>query len=442
VPQLCNVCPVTAACVAMQGAKFTPLLFARLFFFAFQNPRRSVLDLPICRLLTIPNVASGAAHVTGASTYTPHTYTHTGTHTHTHTHKMGEAAGTLLREEITEAVPAVLAYIAAGVTPADVPPQFASAYAAGGVRGWLDAVWNVTESAIPSRFIEEIDGMSAGSGVSVAELRRVSMLGEMLKMGCSMLGAWGPATVGGNLLQLRALDWDTDGPFQSYPVVLIRHPADGGHAFATVGYAGDVGAITGYSAADVGISEKVWLHDTGASSWSGMPTTFVLRQMLQFGTTLNDTIDVAQRASRTNSIFAGVGAKHDGQFRVLEYGHEKVTVWSDATGPDYANHTRRAGLLYIDKHSQPDPGQGSWCLDALLKSKYGKLDPLTVLTEVVPVYQTGDAQVAVYDFENRFMYVAYPSPAGTPAHPLNVTKAYDRPVTRFDLGTLFSHPAP
>jgi isopenicillin-N N-acyltransferase-like protein len=37
-----------------------------------------------------------------------------------------------------------------------------------------------------------------------------------------MFGAWGNATAsrGGQLLQLRALDWDTDGPFKNYPVLV------------------------------------------------------------------------------------------------------------------------------------------------------------------------------------------------------------------------------
>ena len=42
-------------------------------------------------------------------------------------------------------------------------------------------------------------------------------------------------------------------------------------------------AIFRYSSADVGISEKVWIHYNGTSSWTGAPTTFVLRDVLQFG---------------------------------------------------------------------------------------------------------------------------------------------------------------
>ncbi len=55
-----------------------------------------------------------------------------------------------------------------------------------------------------------------------------------------MYGLWGNATLGGKTLQLRALDWDTDGGLQDYPVIAIYHPRTSklGHPFANVGWAG------------------------------------------------------------------------------------------------------------------------------------------------------------------------------------------------------------
>ena len=124
---------------------------------------------------------------------------------------------------------------------------------------------------------------------------------------------------------------------------------------------------------------------------------------------------------------------------MLEYAHDNVTVWSDLNGPDYGNHTRRPGLVYLDKHAQPDPGPGAWCLDNLIDLQYGKIDALSLLQEIVPRYQTGDSQVAVYDFNARSMWVAFPSVSGWPKT-LNVTKAYDRPLSRLNLAHLFGEP--
>jgi hypothetical protein len=41
-------------------------------------------------------------------------------------------------------------------------------------------------------------------------------------------------------LQLRALDWDTDGGLQDHPVITIYHPGTSklGHPFANVAWAG------------------------------------------------------------------------------------------------------------------------------------------------------------------------------------------------------------
>ena len=335
-----------------------------------------------------------------------------------------------------------LKYIAESITAADVPPIMTQVYAKSGVNGCLDFLFNLTKPSIAKYFLDELQGQADGSGLDLALFHRVAMLGELTKMGCSMIGAWGPAVSRtSGLVQLRALDWDTDGPFQAYPVVLVRHPSGGGqNAFATVGWAGDVGAITGYSSAGVGISEKVWIHYAGKSSWSGTPTTFALRDILQFSTDLDGAIAHVREINRTNSIFIGVGSKKDGQFRALEYAHDNVTVWSDSTGPDYGNHTRRPGLVYVDKHTQPDPGQGAWCLDTLMAQHYGHLDAASIVEQIAPVYQTGDSQVVVYDFQRDYMYVTYPSVSGWPSHRLNVTKAYDRPSTRFDMAALFAEP--
>ena len=82
-----------------------------------------------------------------------------------------------------------------------------------------------------------------------------------------------------------------------------------------------------------------------------------------------------------------------------------------------------------------------------MKDNYGTLEPLTLVQEVAPLYQTGDSQVVVYDFNNNHMYVSYASPSGWGQQRSasgggelrNVTKAFDRPSTRFNMSALFAH---
>ena len=53
-----------------------------------------------------------------------------------------------------------------------------------------------------------------------------------------------------------ALDWDTDGPFKDYPAILVYHPSESNaNTFATLGFTGFIGSITGISQSRVSISE-------------------------------------------------------------------------------------------------------------------------------------------------------------------------------------------
>lgn len=74
----------------------------------------------------------------------------------------------------------------------------------------------------------QVAGMANATGIDYNTLIHVSLFPELIRMGCTMFGAWGPATAqtSSGLVQLRALDWGTDGPFQQFPVVVVYHPSE------------------------------------------------------------------------------------------------------------------------------------------------------------------------------------------------------------------------
>ena len=84
------------------------------------------------------------------------------------------------------------------------------------------------------------------SGVLEARLIKVNMLPSLVQMQCSMMGAWGNATVDGKLVQYRTLDFG-GGPFANNNVLTVHHPTDSDNAFASVSWPGFVGAVTGFS---------------------------------------------------------------------------------------------------------------------------------------------------------------------------------------------------
>jgi len=277
--------------------------------------------------------------------------------------------------------------------------------------------------------------MADGSGYDFTQLVRVHMFPELTQAACTMVGAWGDATKNaatpGSLFQLRALDWETKGPFQKYPAVIVYHPyPENGHSFALLSFVGFIGALTGMSSAPLGICEKVWISYNGTQAREGFPWHFLLRDILQYDKTIDDAINRIVNAPRTCSIFVGLGDPQN-HFRALEYSYEYVNVYDDMNYPVYPNHPRYKNVVYIDKHVQPSRNP---CLSSLIQKNYGKIDALAFIQSIAPMLGSGATHAAVYDYANTYMYVTDASPA------VNGTSvpAYNRPWTRIDLKKAFA----
>jgi isopenicillin-N N-acyltransferase-like protein len=106
------------------------------------------------------------------------------------------------------------------------------------------------------KYYEEMRGLADGSGVPFNYFKRISMIGELTKGACSMFGAWGKATPNGNVVQLRALDWDFDGPYRKYPLAIIYHPSNpkDGNKWMNIGFMGWLGVISGVNEHRVAVS--------------------------------------------------------------------------------------------------------------------------------------------------------------------------------------------
>lgn len=158
-------------------------------------------------------------------------------------------------------------------------------------------VWEQEKQFVPQYLIEEMNGMAAGicdSHVTpkscnvtswAEEIKHFNMLPELIRMACTAFGAWGKATGGNGLTQLRALDFG-GGPFANYTVIQVNRNDPSSPAFVSVSFPGFVGVITGVSQSGIGISEKVWMtYDTPSlqpGSYDGEADVFVLRDILQF----------------------------------------------------------------------------------------------------------------------------------------------------------------
>jgi len=180
---------------------------------------------------------------------------------------MGLAQGQLMKDELNEMIPAVFgwfeSFIATNVSIINKLPLNVRKWVANrtvwGAQGLLNLNWLITKPYTPARWDQELQGLADGSGIPVQIFRQINLVGEMLKASCSILGAYGKATLSGKTVHLRALDWEEHAPQNKYPQVTIYHPTEEGSVpFANIAWPGYIGTLTGYNSLKIGVGERLW----------------------------------------------------------------------------------------------------------------------------------------------------------------------------------------
>jgi len=362
-------------------------------------------------------------------------------------YQMGHAQGTMLRGKANKFMDEVWKYFEKQVDQVltIVPKWLADMIADLGLDIALDLTYEATKSYTNQDILEELRGVADGAGADYNTMLRVHMIAGLTEGKCSMFGAWGPAldpTSTTKLLQLRALDWNMDGPFRDFPSITVYHPNKGkGYAYANVGMAGFIGGLTGMNENGLAISEiGVSYPDEsfGSESRIGIPFIFLLRDILALDYTVDDaTIRIATNR-RTCDLILGVGDGKLSTFKGYQYSYSRMKVINDID------------LLPVNETWHPKiPGVVYWGMDWIcpadnlilsqqLKKYHGKLTPENAIRYTTSIEQSGDNHLAFYDLTNMVMYVAF-------AAQHNVTgkvAAYDRQFTKLDARKLFAETRP
>lgn len=267
-------------------------------------------------------------------------------HAYGNMYQMGLAQGELLKEDLRSFISELWEYIASQADdslPKWLPDKYKHLGVGKAIGLALDLTYYATRRWTNSKYYQEMKGVSDASGVDFKVLRRIHMIGELTKGHCSMFGAWGEATKNGEVVQLRALDWDFDGPYRKYPLVTVYHPSSkkDGNAWVNIGFAGWLGVLSGVSEQQMAVSEiGVSYPDTsfGKESRFGNPFTFLLRDVLQFDKSIDETIHRMKTTRRTCNLILGTGDGKAGYVRSFQYGHSVLNVIND-TDPLPKNDT-------------------------------------------------------------------------------------------------------
>jgi len=312
----------------------------------------------------------------------------------------------------------------------------------------FDYVYEQQKDLIPSRYWEEARGIAHGfcaaegnsscdENVWYKSISRLQMLPELIRMQCSMMGAWGASTHDNKLVQLRTLDFGT-GPFANANVLVVHHPTDSRHAFASLSFPGFIGMVTGFSET-VGQSEKVDDVTGGPrapGTYKGEAVAMVIRDIVQNADSKEQAVEIAGHANRTWSVWLGIGDFKSQSFVAMKYQMDSAQPYDDKTLPNQTNQSAFPDVAYIDKHPQPSPHPD---MPQLVKKFYGKMSAELVAQQFPTGMQSGDVHTAVYDFGKHmaFLQVGITNETGS-----FTRKACDSPILAFDMRELWNEPRP
>lgn len=171
----------------------------------------------------------------------------------------------------------------------------------------------------------------------------------------------------------------------------------------------------------------------GKESRFGNPFTFVLRDVLQWDKTLNESVHRMQTTKRTCNLILGVG---DGksEFRSFQYSHSVCNVIGDTNPLPKADwHPAIENTVYY--------GMDWLCpafhqrLAELLVQHHGQITAEKAVRVIVPGLNSGNLQVVVYDLTHSRVLFAF----GHVNEDKSRTNAYMRPFIELDLKALFAH---
>jgi len=333
-------------------------------------------------------------------------------------YEMGKAYGELLKDEII----AHLTHITKLMIQKSGKPIEA-----------LDAVYEQTKPFIAPYFIDEMKGVADGSGMALQDVIRANMIGEAGEWHCSLFGAWGKATAAdGHLYQLRSLDYETEANIQRYPLIVVYVPEQG-HPFANITWAGVVGCISGISTEQLAISEIGDDYNKEDDTLAGIPFMFLLRDVLQFDKSLDESIERIKNASKTTSLLYGIGDGELGYLRGFQTSHTLCNVfnWNNLE-PVTATHKRIEDVVYWGM-SWDVPSYDGPLHDKLVEH-YGHINAEVTINDIVTSVGTGDLQTVVYDLTAMKIWVANAKADDESGH----LAAYDRQFIEFDMKKVFS----
>ena len=177
-----------------------------------------------------------------------------------------------------------------GKAMTDFPERFAEEF---GVTAFWPLVTQAGKTLVmqaPERHQQELAAIAKHSHLSSDKLAVGNTLLELRRLGCSAVVVEPARSATGGPIFGRNFDFLTLGELDQYSMVIVYRP-EGKHAFASVGFPGMVGTISGMNDAGLAVGTLDVEQSADKSrkfNPTGVPLAFVFRRILEECTTVDE----------------------------------------------------------------------------------------------------------------------------------------------------------
>jgi tetratricopeptide (TPR) repeat protein len=237
---------------------------------------------------------------------------------------------------------------------------------------------------LPSRYIEEMQGFvyaaSGGLETDVEPVLTGNVFQELALLMCTSLAAYGAATIDGQLYHARNLDNNLPLEMVQSALVAIVEP-EGRLPYITLSYPANFGVMHAVNSAGITVSMN-YSVSTDATI-DGMPFVFMLREIAETATTLDEAVQIIKETPRTVGLNIVVGDAKIPQAVVVEVSANRYAVRPATDGfVSATNRYATASMLPYQLPGWHSSALRDERLAELAQGQHGSFSP-TVMAEVL-----------------------------------------------------------
>jgi hypothetical protein len=171
---------------------------------------------------------------------------------------------------------------------------------------------------------------------------------DYMLVGCSSFAAWDTCSANGNLIVGRNFDFYIGDDFARNRVVIFYFPANG-YRFASVSWPGMIGVMSGMN--EKGLTVTINAAKSAVPTSSATPISILTREILQYASTIDEALAIANRHKTFVSESILIGSAIDGRAAVIEKSPEKTALFTTDSSFIISTNHYQSDAFADDSHN-------------------------------------------------------------------------------------------